>query len=164
MRRSNTETFLAFRRGGKAKDDVVFEVAIDPDIAGDIDTRNSWVEPGDHPTKLQEAHETCLEASAKGVRELMNFIFHDQPFNRRGAMRLVAMKLLAVAQMLQPEALQKQGGRVSPYGRQLPPDQLTLRQVAEMVGTDTRTMRKHQRDFRRAWGFNLYVRPIRRRR
>jgi hypothetical protein len=157
MKRASNETFLAFKRGAD-RDDVVLEVAIDPDIAGEIDQRNGWRDETDADHD-QEVQDELRHIGAKGLTEFWAFMIKG-PITKRGALKSVAQRLIAVTHLINPELLSASGSGTK--GRFRPGPPLRLRELAELAGCRTRDLRKFQRQFLAAWGFRVRVQPIRR--
>jgi hypothetical protein len=154
MKRSSTETFLAWADRDRGKDEPRFVIAIDPDYALEVDQRNGWRDESDagHDEVVQDE---LRKVAAKGVNELLMMCFQGRPITNR-SLKLSSQRFLAVSQLIVPEMLSATGGI---RGKPGPP--LSLKDLAKLVGCTTRDLRTHQRRFLKAWGFRVFIDPKR---
>ena len=159
----NSETFLAFKHNENRADraagrTVELEVGINYDLAGEIDQRNDWLEPGDVLTKREEALELCKVQAAVGLNELFRFCF-EKPLTRRGT-RQAVVRFFALAQAfgapMYSNWFGKNGVR-SPIGKRL-----GACATARLLRVKPHELRRSYAQFRKRWTFRAIVRPVRR--
>ena len=150
MKRSSTETFLAWADRDRGKGEPRFVIAVEPDYPLEIDQRNGWRDESDagHDEVVQDE---LRKVAAKGVSELLLLCFQGRPITNR-SLKLSSQRFLAVSQLIAPEMLSVTGGI---RGKPGPP--LSLKDLAKLVGTTTREIRAHQRRFLNQWGFKLHL-------
>jgi len=157
--------FLAYKRGVDGQ--VESESAFDPwDSAIDeIDQRNGYTEPGVKThTALEQAHEVCVQASAKGLADLFRFAFEGVELDSNGVgLQIAIRRFAAVAQLVNSNLLRAPhpqrvassgGGRkdVKRFGPVISPNEL-----ARQVRSRPQTLEKMAAHFARQWGFRVRI-------
>jgi hypothetical protein len=152
-----TEPFHAYSRD-RYTHRIQIEAAVAYDFPALADQHLGFVEPGERPDVMEQAHEVCVKAAAASLNELIMFCFKGQPLNARGAMRLVARRFLAIAhhvngsELRGPLRVPTRSGFVERAG---PP--MSLAALAKYLGTTPYKLRNEWADFRQRWSFTARV-------
>ena len=145
------EVFTAYKKGPHLSRDgrsgeVELEMAINPDIASQIDAKNNWVEPGEI---TQDKKDDLMEIAARGLSELILFCFKGQRMDRRGkGLRTAIRRFVAVAWMLKSHVIVDEDD-----------DPLSLDRLSQLpqVRCTRCTLSLLAQEFGRAWGFRVRV-------
>jgi hypothetical protein len=145
--------FIAFRRSEQGKAEL--EMAIQPDIYGDIDVKNGWTEPDEPEAASQQAAAAAdVERASKVFREFLLFVLGVKLFDSRGkTCQQVVRRFAALAYYFTPEML-----RMPPDGQlrhtvkskqpKGPPISLAALSRQPSVNCDPKLLKKMAQQFR----------------
>jgi hypothetical protein len=154
-------TFLAFERGVQRGHvgEVKLEAAVLPDIYGEIDERNAWIEPSEahHSTVHETAISTAQNQATRALATFLQFVF-AQKLTGRGT-RTAILKFVALAHFMCPELLSKSCN--GPLGRGVHGPPATLDEVAKLLRVKPSVLRGYWKSWRRDYfQFTAHVQKI----